>query len=152
MSSQRPPNPFSSFRLQYRAIRPQDIALFNAIAADQVGYQNSSFANIHLLTPHKAAELMKHCAEGCLLGVAIWLPHAEGTTKEQIEELKNRDKSEGREGLIEKWGTAIGKIQLSRLPQDRVHHRWTEIGKLEALYHLQSHGLLQNSVINYRVS
>jgi hypothetical protein len=138
MSSQRPLNPFSSARLQYRAIRHQDIALFNAIAADQVGYQNSSVANIHLLAPHEAAEFMKHCAEGCLLGVAIWLPHAEGTTKEQIGELKNQDRSGGEGGLVEEWGTAIGEIHLSRLPQDHVHHRWTEIGKSE-LFIISSH-------------
>jgi hypothetical protein len=139
MSSQtahRPYNPFASARLQYRAIRPQDIALYNAIGEDQVGYENSSISNIHLVAPHEAAEFMKHCAEGCLLGVAIWLPHPEGTTKEQIEELKKQDK---KGGLIEEWGTAIGEIHLSRLPPDHVQHRSTEVGKFFSISILVSH-------------
>jgi RimJ/RimL family protein N-acetyltransferase len=119
--------PYSSPRLEYRAIRPTDSALFAAIAADTTGYMNSSTTNIHLPTPADSDDFQKYCVEKCLLGAVIWLKH---TTPPSTEDTKTDAdaKSDEKNHLVEPWGTAIGEIHLSRLAPDNVHHRWTEVG------------------------
>lgn len=71
---------------------------------------------------------MKHCAEKCLVGAVIWPNHPENLSKEQRNELVEQAKTDGKENLVEEWGTAIGEIHLSRLAPQHAHHRCTEIG------------------------
>ncbi|KAF2832405.1 acetyltransferase [Ophiobolus disseminans] len=132
-----PSYPFASARLTYRSIRAADTAIFNAINADTHGFINSNMANIHLPSDTDASDFMKHCAEKCLLGAVIWLPHAEGINNEEIKELKQ--KSTYGEAMVEEYGVAIGEIHLSRLAPDSVHHRFTEIG-LDVLPEYQGKG------------
>jgi RimJ/RimL family protein N-acetyltransferase len=115
--------PYTSPRLEYRAIRPSDEALFAAIAADTTGYMNSSTTNIHLPTLSDSADFMKYCSEKCLLGAVIWLKKAPDDA-----EPKSDSKPDERQSATEPPGTAIGEIHLSRLAPDNVHHRWTEVG------------------------
>jgi RimJ/RimL family protein N-acetyltransferase len=133
------PHPFSSARLEYRAIRPVDTALFAAITADAIGFINSSVTNIKLPTESDANGFMKECAENYLLGTAIWLKHPEDMTKEQRLELVEKAKKEGREHMVEVWGTAIGELHLRRLSPDSAHHRSTSIG-IDILPEFQSRG------------
>jgi RimJ/RimL family protein N-acetyltransferase len=132
-------SPFSSARLTYRAIRSSDTALFTAIGADTVGYINSSTTNIHLANEADTNEFMKECQEKMLLGAAIWLRHPDDMTREQKLSLVEKAKTEGKEHMVEEWGTAIGEIHLSRLRPDNVHHRFTEIG-LDILPEHQNRG------------
>jgi RimJ/RimL family protein N-acetyltransferase len=120
--------PYSSPSLTYRAIRPIDIALFNLITADTLGFINSNYSNIAFATESDTASFMKHCAEKCLMGAVIWLNHPADHTKEQIKDLIEAAKKEGKEGLVEEYGTAIGEIHLRRLAPQHAHHRSTEIG------------------------
>lgn len=121
-----PSHPFTSARLTYRSIRAADTAIFNAINADTLGFINSNLGNIRLPSDTDASEFMKHCAEKTLLGAVIWLPHTEGTTKDEIKTLKEKSVHGG--AMVEEYGIAIGEIHLSRLAPDSVHHRFTEIG------------------------
>lgn len=122
------PYPYTSPRLTYRAIRPSDSTLFSLIASDTIGYQNSSITNIHLPTPSDSADFQSYCATKCLLGAVIWLPHPAELPEEDVKAKIAEAKENGQEGLVEKYGTAIGEIHLSRLEQDHVHHRFTEVG------------------------
>jgi RimJ/RimL family protein N-acetyltransferase len=132
-------SPFSSARLNYRAIRPADSALFAAITADTVGYINSSTTNIHLATAADADGFMKECSEEMLLGAAIWLKHSPDLTPHQIDVMISESKDHGREHMVEKYGVAIGEIHLRRLKPDQAHHRFTEIG-LDILPEYQGKG------------
>jgi RimJ/RimL family protein N-acetyltransferase len=132
-------HPFSSARLEYRAIRPADTALFAALTADAVGFINSSITNIKLPTESDAHGFMKECAENYLLGTAIWLKHPEDMTQEQRLELVEKAKKEGKEHMVEEWGTAIGEMHLSRLSHGSTHHRSTSIG-ITILPEFQSRG------------
>jgi RimJ/RimL family protein N-acetyltransferase len=132
-------SPFSSARLTYRAIRSSDTALFTAIGADTVGYINSSTTNIHLVSEADTTEFLKECQEKMLLGAAIWLRHPDDMTREQKLSLVEKAKTEGKEHMVEEWGTAIGEIHLTKLRPDNVHHRFTEIG-LDILPEHQNRG------------
>jgi RimJ/RimL family protein N-acetyltransferase len=132
-------HPFSSTRLEYRAIRPADTALFKAIAADAIGFINSSITNIKLPTESDANSFMKECAENYLLGAAIWLKHPNDITDEQKVELVEKAKKEGKEHMVEVWGNAIGEVHLSLLSHGSTHHRSTEIG-IDILPEYQNRG------------
>lgn len=126
MAAAKSQDPWSSSRLLYRAIRPADIAIFNAISDDSIGFQNSNAGNISLPGPKDTEAFMKSCVEKQLLGAVIWLPHSSPPTPEALKSMK--ENSTHGEGLFEDWGIAIGEIHLSRLPPEMAHHRYTEIG------------------------
>jgi RimJ/RimL family protein N-acetyltransferase len=138
--------PYTSPRLTYRAIRPLDTLLFNLIASDTLGYQNSSVSNIHIPTSTDSADFLSYCATKCLLGVVIWLPHPPSLSAQDIAGKIAEGKNDGKEGLVETWGTAIGEIHLSRLPPDHVHHRFTEIG-LDILPAYQGQGYGSEAIL-----
>jgi RimJ/RimL family protein N-acetyltransferase len=122
------PYPFSSARLEYRAVRPADKPLFAALTADTTGHINSSVTNIKLPTESEAYEFMNQVTDNYLLGVVIWVKHPKEMTKEQRSELVEKSQKEGKEHMHEEWGTAIGEVHLSRLSHGKMHHRSTEIG------------------------
>jgi RimJ/RimL family protein N-acetyltransferase len=122
------PYPFSSARLEYRAVRPADKPLFAALTADTTGHINSSVTNIKLPTESEAYEFMNQVADNYLLGVVIWVKHLKEMTKEQRSELVEKSQKEGKQHMHEEWGTAIGEVHLSRLSHGKMHHRSTEIG------------------------
>lgn len=132
-----PPNPWSSPRLTYRAIRPQDIAIFTAINTDPHGFANSNLETIKLATSQDASEFMKDCLEKQLLGAVIWLPHPPNTAPETITELKA--KAPHGADTVESWGTAIGEFHLRALPKGAAHHRHTELG-IDILPEFQGRG------------
>jgi RimJ/RimL family protein N-acetyltransferase len=120
---------YSSPRLEFRAIRPtSDIPLFTALGADLNGYINSSFSNIHLPTETDTTDFIKYLLEKCLLGAVVWLKHPSHLTTAERKELVATAKNEGREHIVEEYGTAIGEIHLSRLEPQHMQHRSTEIG------------------------
>jgi RimJ/RimL family protein N-acetyltransferase len=132
-------SPYSSARLEYRAIRPSfDLAIFNAINDDTSGYVNSNLSNIHLPTETDTSEFMKSVAKD-LLGAVIWLKHPKHLSDAEKKALVAKAKDEGKEHLVEEYGTAIGEIHLTRLEPRNVQHRWTEIG-LDILPEFQGKG------------
>jgi len=117
--------PFDTTRLAFRAVRqPEDLALFIAIGNDQDGYMNSNSTNNRLPSSADAASFMKSTAEDSLLGATIWLKDT--PSSHENEETRNNSAQLGI--LKSEWGTAIGEIHLTKLPQGSFHHRWTEIG------------------------
>lgn len=131
--------PYSTPRLEFRAIRPTaDLAIFNALNADVNGYINASVANIHLPTESDLAEFIKDLAKD-LLGAVIWLKHPSHLTFAERRDLVAQAKHNGKEHLVEEYGTAIGQIHLTSLDPRHVHHRWTEIG-LDILPECQGKG------------
>ncbi|KAH7082666.1 acyl-CoA N-acyltransferase [Paraphoma chrysanthemicola] len=132
------PHPFESARLSYRAIRAADTPIFNTIASDIHGYQNSSLTNISLPGESGTKEFIAAlCNESkFLLSAVIWKRHDPNLSAGEIDRLVLNSKEKIKEGveadedikLIERWGTAIGEIHLSRLAPSASHHRHTEIG------------------------
>ncbi|CAG5155682.1 uncharacterized protein ALTATR162_LOCUS3782 [Alternaria atra] len=123
-------DPWSSKRLQYRAVRPSDISVFHAISADYSGFANSNFNNIKLPSTSDSESFMKGLLDDCLLGAIIWLPHpieiSSMSDEEREKEFARRRKTG--EVVDEQFGTAVGEIHLSALPMHKQHHRNTEIG------------------------
>ncbi|KAH8723473.1 acyl-CoA N-acyltransferase, partial [Phaeosphaeriaceae sp. PMI808] len=128
--------PFKSSRLSYRAVRPQDLSVFQALNDDPIGTINSSTANTRLPTPNDSSEYMNDTAKG-LLSAVIWLNYPESAGEKTAMILKA--KSQGKSHLVEEWGIAIGEIHLTRLEPNLVHHRWTEIG-IDVLPEYQGRG------------
>jgi RimJ/RimL family protein N-acetyltransferase len=128
--SQPQADTWSSERLHYRAIRPEDISVFHAINADHSGFANSNFNNIKLPTTSDAESFMKGLLDDCLLGAIIWLPHPEETRsmsdEDREQEFARRRKSG--EVIDEQYGAAIGELHMHALPLHKQHHRNTEIG------------------------
>ncbi|KAF2027326.1 acetyltransferase [Setomelanomma holmii] len=148
MTPQAPPHPFNSANLSYRAIRDADIAIFRAISDDVHGFQNSNFGNISLPSDTDTKDFMTICADSSkyLLGVVIWLNHPADLSKEKIRELVKKSKDEGKEGLVEDWGIAIGELHLSRLPRGSSHHRWTEVG-IDVIPEYQGRGYGKEAIL-----
>lgn len=120
---------FASKRLTFRAIRhPEDLAVFNAINADEKGYQNSNYSNIKLPTQTDAEKFMKETANESLLGAIIWLKPEFQETADSTQNPAAPVQNSEEEILHPTWGTAIGEIHLSALPPAHAHHRWTDIG------------------------
>ncbi|KAH9878198.1 hypothetical protein J1614_003415 [Plenodomus biglobosus] len=143
-----PPSPFTSSRLSYRAIRPnQDLAVFEAINADSTGYTNSNYHNAKPPGPPEATRFLQACTESSLLGAIIWLRHDPSIPPASLPtHIARLQANEERKGvgsgggtLIEPWGTAIGEIHFSSLPSKVPHHRHTEIG-LDILPEWQGRG------------
>ena len=124
------PSPWSSTKLTYRAIRPTDLPLFLAIAADSAGYANSGFKNAHLPTEADALDFQTGVTKDSLLGAIIWLPHDASTIAMSDEEKgKEFDQRRAKGEVVDaEFGTAIGELHLSALPLHKQHHRNTEIG------------------------
>jgi RimJ/RimL family protein N-acetyltransferase len=120
--------PYSSARLEYRAVQSSDRPLFAALTADTTGYINSSVSNIKLPTESDAYDFMKQVTDNYLLGVVIWLKHPAGMSREQRLELVEQSRKEGKAHMHDEHGTAIGEVHLSRLSHGNMHHRSTEIG------------------------
>ncbi|KAH6870112.1 acyl-CoA N-acyltransferase [Alternaria rosae] len=123
-------NPWSSQRLHYRAIRPNDINVFHAFSADYTGFANSNFDNIKLPSPSDSEKFMKGVQSDCLMGAIIWLPHPPQTSSMSDEEREKEFAQRRRNGEVvdEEYGTAVGEIHMDMLPAHKQHHRNTEIG------------------------
>lgn len=104
MAASEARDPFRSSRLIYRAVRPEDNSLFEAIIDDHIGWVNSCAGNITLPGPMQADKFRKKVSEQ-LLGAVICLSQ-EGSKRP---------------------GTPIGQISLQGLPPHLQHHRHAEI-------------------------
>ncbi|KAG9185650.1 hypothetical protein G6011_06981 [Alternaria panax] len=123
-------DPWSSQRLQYRAIRPSDISVFQAISADYPDLANSNFNNIKLPSASDSEPFTKGLLNDCLLGTIIWLPHPPERSslngKEREKEYGRRRKNG--EVVDEQFGVAMGELHMHASPMHKQQHRNTEIG------------------------
>jgi RimJ/RimL family protein N-acetyltransferase len=103
---------FRSARLTYRAVKPEeDLAFFQSIHADRLGYQNSNPTNTHLPTRDDARDFMSAVSYP-LLGAIICLPSPPGPESE---------------GSLPKTPVAIGQIHLQAPGRYESRHRHSEV-------------------------
>ncbi|KAE8838282.1 hypothetical protein PTNB73_03702 [Pyrenophora teres f. teres] len=120
---------FQSARIHYRAIRPTDTAIFDALVNDVVSFANTTFANAKPPSPDEAEKFLKETAEDALLAAILWLPHTQATLdlspcdREQDTEIRRKQGNV----VDEQFGTAIGILHLRGPGPHEQHHRTTDV-------------------------
>jgi RimJ/RimL family protein N-acetyltransferase len=141
-------SPWQSARLYYRAVRPTDTPLFQALAADPAVHLASTHETTKLPTAQDIEENMNQSTgssssssgggsgppdhEQSLLAAIIWLPHPPSLSSLPLSERAKALEEKQAQSLAPEhvdvhFGTAIGHIHSAPTTLHERHHRTMEI-------------------------